>query len=159
DAVISFIFNCSNNRSNLTTIICKMVGGESGFPALDFLLNEVAEHKPLVWTTVFFNTRDTTRCAGQYLREKFPPDSPYCHQIFSMWATKSPRAKHVIIRQFCKGKINVLLATEVAGLGIDFGNVRRSVQYLAPQKLSELTQHVGRAGRNGKPALAILLVE
>ncbi|KAI0695835.1 P-loop containing nucleoside triphosphate hydrolase protein, partial [Cytidiella melzeri] len=150
----SFILNCGNDRANLTTIVCKMVGGENDFPALDFLLDEVAEHKPLVRTTVFFNTRDTTRRA-----EKLPLDSPYRQQIFSMWATKSPRAKHKIIRRFREGKINVLLATEVAGLGIDFGNVRRSVQYLAPRKLSEFTQHVGRAGRDGKPALAILLVE
>ena len=42
---------------------------------------------------------------------------------------------------------------------MDLGDIRRIVQYMIPQRLTQWTQHAGRCGRDGKPALAILLVE
>ncbi|KAI0694459.1 P-loop containing nucleoside triphosphate hydrolase protein [Cytidiella melzeri] len=136
----SFILNVGNNRSNLTTVVCRMVGGEKDFAALDFLVDEVAEGKPLVRTMVFLNSRDTARRACNYVKSKLPEDSPYQEQIFAMWATKSARAKRKIMKQFRTGKIIILFATEVAGMGIDLGDIQRIVQYLIPQKLTQFTQ-------------------
>jgi superfamily II DNA helicase RecQ len=42
---------------------------------------------------------------------------------------------------------------------MDLGDIRRVVQYMIPKTLTQYTQHAGRCGRDGKPALAILLVE
>ncbi len=42
---------------------------------------------------------------------------------------------------------------------MDLGDVRRVVQYMIPRKLTQWTQHAGRCGRDGEPAIAILLVE
>jgi superfamily II DNA/RNA helicase len=39
------------------------------------------------------------------------------------------------------------------------GNIRRVVQYMIPRSLTQFTQRTGVVGRDGKPALSILLVE
>ena len=112
----SFILNVGNDRPNITTVVCRMAGGESDYEALDFLLDEAKEGKPLIRTIVFFNTQNTARRACQYIRRKLPADSPYREQLFSMWATKSTIAKRKIMRRFREGRINILFATEVAGM-------------------------------------------
>jgi superfamily II DNA helicase RecQ len=112
----SFVLNIGNDRPNITSVVCKMAGGESDFQALDFLLDEVNEGKDLICTIVFFNTREITRRAGEYIRSKLPPESSYQGQIFSIWATKSSDAKRRIMNRFRSGKIKILFATEVAGM-------------------------------------------
>ncbi|KAI0693993.1 P-loop containing nucleoside triphosphate hydrolase protein, partial [Cytidiella melzeri] len=155
----TFMLNVGNNRPNLTPDVCCMAGGENNFEALDFLLDEVDGDKPLVHTMVFFKTRDLACQAGQYIKSKLPEDSLYCLQVFSLWATKSCPAKRKIMKRFCDRKIMVLFATEVAGMGMDLGHIQRVVQYMIPDTLTQFTQHAGRAGRDGAPAMVILLVE
>lgn len=112
----SFVLNVGNDRPNITTAVVRMAGGQSDYEALDFLLDEVAEGKPLVRTMVFVNTRDAARRACQYLKSKLPEDSPYREQLYSMWATKSAVAKRKIMDRFRDGRIMILFATEVAGM-------------------------------------------
>ncbi|KAI0088969.1 P-loop containing nucleoside triphosphate hydrolase protein, partial [Irpex rosettiformis] len=155
----SFILNVGNDRPNITPVVCRMAGGESDFAALDFLLDEVNEGKSLIRTMVFFNTRDVARRACLYIKNRLLEDSSYRDQIFSMWVTKSTTAKRKIMQRFRSGRIVILFATEVAGMGMDLGDIRRVVQYMIPSKLTQWTQHAGRCGRDGQPAIAILLVE
>ncbi len=42
---------------------------------------------------------------------------------------------------------------------MDIPDVRRVVQFQSPRSLTEWVQHFGRAGRDGRPAVGILLVE
>ena len=42
---------------------------------------------------------------------------------------------------------------------MDLGDIRRVVQFMITRKLTQWTQHAGRCGRDGQPAIAILLVE
>jgi superfamily II DNA helicase RecQ len=110
----SFILNVGNDRPNITMVVCRMVGGESDFEALDFLLDEAIEGKPLIRTVVFFNSEDLTCRALQYIKHKLPSDSPYQGQISGIWATRSHHAKQIITDRFYSGKITILFATEVA---------------------------------------------
>ncbi|KAI0686261.1 P-loop containing nucleoside triphosphate hydrolase protein, partial [Cytidiella melzeri] len=155
----TFILNVGNDRANITPIICRTVASDNDFEALEFLLDEVDEDRPLIRTMVFFKTRDLARRAGQYIKGKLPDNSPYRDQIFSMWATKSSEAKRKIMKRFCDGKIRILFATEVAKMGMDLGDIRRVVQFMIPEMLTQFTQHAGRAGRDSAPAIVVLLVE
>jgi ATP-dependent DNA helicase RecQ len=58
--------------------------------------------------------------------------------------------------RFSAGELDVVVATSAFGMGIDKANVRFVLHASVPGSLDAYYQEIGRAGRNGAPARAIL---
>jgi len=63
-----------------------------------------------------------------------------------------------IIRRFRQKKIHALIATDVAGRGLDFTNVSHIINWDFPRELEQYTHRTGRTGRMGKRGLAMTYI-
>lgn len=63
-----------------------------------------------------------------------------------------------IIRRFRQKKIHALIATDVAGRGLDFTHVSHIINWDFPRELEQYTHRTGRTGRMGRRGLAITYI-
>jgi ATP-dependent DNA helicase RecQ len=67
------------------------------------------------------------------------------------------RERASVHRGFRDGRVRLVVATSAFGLGVDRPDVRLVVHADPPERLDDYWQEVGRAGRDGQPARAVLL--
>lgn len=63
----------------------------------------------------------------------------------------------LVQQQFVYGQLDVICATSAFGMGINKENIRYIIHYHMPLQLESYLQEIGRAGRDGKRSVAILL--
>lgn len=69
-----------------------------------------------------------------------------------------PSDRRRIEQGWLQGQLPFVVCTNAFGMGVNKADVRWIVHYHAPTVLTEYVQEVGRAGRDGNPAIALMLV-
>jgi len=68
-------------------------------------------------------------------------------------------AREQALRAFRSGKVDVLVATDVAARGIDVTDVTHVINYQCPEDEKTYVHRIGRTGRAGKEGVAVTLVD
>jgi superfamily II DNA/RNA helicase len=68
-------------------------------------------------------------------------------------------AREQALRAFRSGKVDVLVATDVAARGIDVTDVTHVINYQCPEDSKTYVHRIGRTGRAGKEGVAVTLVD
>ena len=87
------------------------------------------------------------------------PDNMVEYRLVDVFtAASNTEMREEVLAEFCKcdSSIRLLIASTAFGLGVDCMDIIRIINYGTPNTLEELVQELGRAGRNGSPAEAIL---
>lgn len=71
---------------------------------------------------------------------------------------KSQDQRQESLRRFREGHFNVLVATDVAGRGLDIPDVTHVINYDVPSRIDNYCHRIGRTGRAGKNGIAISFV-
>lgn len=69
----------------------------------------------------------------------------------------SSKDKDKNMQLWMNGQVQVIVATNAFGMGIDKANVKTVIHIQLPENLENYYQEAGRAGRNGEKAFAVLL--
>ena len=79
-----------------------------------------------------------------------------CWPTTPAWAARSaPTAQ----RRFMAGEVEVVVATNAFGMGVDKADVRTVAHEVVPPSVEAYYQEAGRAGRDGLPSRALLFAE
>eukprot|EP00455_Lapot_gusevi_P014973 TRINITY_DN1754_c0_g1_i1.p1 TRINITY_DN1754_c0_g1~~TRINITY_DN1754_c0_g1_i1.p1 ORF type:complete len:466 (+),score=137.17 TRINITY_DN1754_c0_g1_i1:90-1400(+) len=62
------------------------------------------------------------------------------------------------IKAFKNGEKDVLVATDVAGKGLDFPDIKHVINYDMPKEIEDYVHRIGRTGRSGKTGIATTFI-
>ena len=113
---------------------------------------------PLKWCGYAYKLFESLLGINQYY-----PDGalevPENRLLFAQFhASQTKQMKDEILRQLCSATstVRVIFATVAMGMGVDIPSIRTVIHIGPPGSVKAYFQETGRAGRDGKPARAIL---
>lgn len=135
----------SADRPNISYQVLPVL---SRWRALEETLRTAA--RPLL---IFCRTRKATEESAREMRRRFPG-----HRIFFYNAGLDREERSEVERWFLSSADGVLFATSAYGLGVDKPDIRTVAHVDVPPSVEAYLQETGRAGRDGKPSSAVLMV-
>jgi ATP-dependent RNA helicase DeaD len=122
----------------------------SGFHKLD-ALNRILEAEPFDGVIVFVRTKTATVELSTKLEARGFLSAPLSGDI-------PQRQRERTIERLKNGKLNILVATDVAARGLDVDRISHVINYDIPHDTEAYIHRIGRTGRAGRSGEAILFV-
>lgn len=83
-------------------------------------------------------------------RKSFPVDCIH--------GDRPQREREFILNDFRKGRVKILVATDVAARGLDINDLTHVINFSLPRDVESYVHRIGRTGRAGKKGLALSIV-
>lgn len=115
------------------------------------LLEKVLKVHVTGGSLVFTNTREQCDKLAKQLEE-----AGYSVGVYRGEMDKNDRRQN--LKKFRDEKLDILVATDLAGRGLDVEAIGRVINYHLPKQMENYLHRVGRTARAGKPGLVINLV-
>lgn len=115
------------------------------------LLEEIRRFSTKEKAIVFINSKKQGDSIGRYL-ETTNIRAGVLH------GGRSQDQREETLEQFRQGDIRILVATDVAGRGLDIADVTHVINYDVPTKIDNYCHRIGRTGRAGKFGIAISFI-
>ncbi|WP_246050031.1 RecQ family ATP-dependent DNA helicase [Aquibacillus sediminis] len=104
-------------------------------------------------TMIYFSSRVWTEKAAEVLTSKLP------HQRTAFYHGGMEQQDRILIQQqFMADQLDIVCCTSAFGMGIDKANIRLVVHFHLPTQLESFIQELGRAGRDGKSSVSLVLL-
>ncbi|MFH5232188.1 DEAD/DEAH box helicase [Antrihabitans spumae] len=103
-------------------------------------------------TMIFTRTKRTAQKVSDDLAERG-------FEVGAVHGDLGQVAREKALNAFRKGKIDVLVATDVAARGIDIDDVTHVINYQCPEDEKTYVHRIGRTGRAGRTGIAVTLVD
>ncbi|MFY4775946.1 RecQ family ATP-dependent DNA helicase [Metabacillus sp. RGM 3146] len=100
---------------------------------------------------IYCGGRQWTERLTAYLKENGVRSAAYYH------GGMEPEQRILIQHQFLNGQLDLVCSTNAFGMGVNKSNIRYVIHFHMPSGMEAYVQEIGRAGRDGAPAVAISL--
>jgi len=114
---------------------------------LTWLISILPTLVPLGKIIIFVASRLECERILQSIRQEFSKSNQNTIQIESIHGDKHQYDRNAALRQFEKGKIQALVATDVASRGLDVKDIMTVINFDVAKNLDIHTHRIGRAGR------------
>jgi len=101
---------------------------------------------------IFTRTKRTAQRVADDLADRGFPASPLHGDMAQV-------AREKALNRFREGKINILVATDVAARGIDVAGITHVINYNCPEDHKTYVHRIGRTGRAGLSGIAVTFVD
>ncbi len=115
-------------------------------------LARILEAEPIDGVLVFVKTRSTTEPLAEFLAQ-------HGHRAAALNGDVAQKQREKIVDSLRSGKIDIVVATDVAARGLDVQRVSHVINYDLPFDSEAYVHRIGRTGRAGRSGEAILFVD
>lgn len=135
------------DRNNLTFIVEKVSSEKEKLDLITSYLEK--NYGP---TLIYFTSRNQTEKVAKILAEKLQDlNIGYYH------GGMETMDRIQIQQQFMNGQLEVICCTSAFGMGLNKPDIRLVIHYHIPAQMESFIQEVGRAGRDGRPSISLML--
>ncbi|MEO1654821.1 MAG: DEAD/DEAH box helicase [Bacteroidota bacterium] len=148
DALVVKAGTGTQNTSAIQQEVREVPKGKNKLAILMELIQEAEGQKVILFC-------ETKRSVEQVCRALQKSDI----QADMIHGDKTQKARESALRNLKKGRIQVLVATDVLARGIDVQEVAMVINYEVPSNYNDYIHRIGRTGRAGKSGKAITLID
>lgn len=134
--------------ANVDQDIVKIERGQQKIEVLHELLNSTTFTKVLI----FGKTKNGVEMIYEELSDRG-------FKVESIHGDKSQGKRQRALQNFKIGRVDILVATDVAARGLDIKEVSHVINYDIPENYDDYIHRIGRTGRAGQPGIALTFVE